>query len=160
MVPALQRLWDPPPIDPRAPVGERLLDRFMPGQRRVVILFPDAPDLGTEILMRSGRYNLLPIGDPKADSYVPSLRIPDLRRAVAKLEPGQLVLINRPAQLTVRTVRADPSMDPLHPPFLSPTFGYWAIERWLIAEVARRFDFRPVFTDPATGLVVAQLVSR
>ncbi len=160
MVPALQRLWDPPPIDPRAPVGERLLDRFMPGQRRVVILFPDLPDLGTEILMRSGRYNLLPIGDPKADSYVPSLRMPDLRRAVAKLEPGQLILINRAAQLTVATVRANPSMDPLHPPFLSPTFGYQAIERWLIAEVAKRFELRPVYTDRATGLVVAQLVSR
>ena len=29
---ALDRLWDLPPIDGRAPQGERLLDRYMPGQ--------------------------------------------------------------------------------------------------------------------------------
>ena len=30
---ALHRLWHPPAIDPRAPVGIRLLDRYVPGHR-------------------------------------------------------------------------------------------------------------------------------
>jgi hypothetical protein len=157
---ALERLWDPPPIDPRAPQGERLLDRFEPGQRKVVILLPDAPDLATEILMRSGRSNLLPIGDPKADSYVPSLRIPDLQRAVAELRPGQIVLMNRTAQQVVATLVANPALDPLNP--LSPNrtiYGRWGIENWVLQHIDQRFELRPIYQD-GQGFVVAELVPR
>jgi hypothetical protein len=158
---AVRRLWHSPPIDPRAPVGQQLLDRFQPAEKKVVILLPDGPDLATEILMRSGRSNKLPIGDPKADSYVPSLRIPDLRRAVAKLQPGQIVLMNQTAQQVVATLRANPSVDPLNP--LSPNrtiFGRWGIENWVLQRIDQRFELRSVYTDPATGFVVAQLVPR
>jgi hypothetical protein len=121
---------------------------------------PDAPDLATEILMRSGRSNKLPIGDPKADSYVPSLRIPDLRRAVAKLRPGQLVLMNRSAQQVVAALRSNPSLDPLDPLSRNKAiYGRWGIENWVLQHIDQRFELQPIYQD-GQGFVVAELVPR
>ena len=46
---ALDRLWDFPPFKPTAPAGERLLERYMPGERQSLVLAE--PDLATEILV-------------------------------------------------------------------------------------------------------------
>ena len=72
---SLHRLWHAPPLNPAAPTGERLLDDYMPGQRRVLILVK--PDLATEILVRSERSNQLPFSNPLEDSFVGGRELPD-----------------------------------------------------------------------------------
>jgi hypothetical protein len=152
---AVHRLWHPPPIDPRSPEGERLLARFMPGQRRVLILLPASPDLATDILIRSGRANTLPLGDPKADGYVASSRLPDLRRAIAKLRPGDRLLMDRQAQLVIAALRAHRAIDPL----TQPVFGYYPIEEWILRRIDARFRLRPIHAGK-DGFVVAELARR
>ncbi len=71
----LRRLWHLPALDPRSPEGQRLVSIYMPSQRHVLMMV--SPDLGTEIMMRSGRANKLPIGEPIEESFVASSRIPD-----------------------------------------------------------------------------------
>jgi hypothetical protein len=151
---ALHRLWHPPAIDPRAPEGERLLDRYMPG-KRALILLPTVPDLGTEILMRSHRSNSMFIGDPKADSLVPSVFVPKLRKAVAALRPGDRLLTDGAGLLVAAALRRNPAIDPLH----HPIAGGWQEEEWLLREIDRRFALRPLYRDP-DGLVVAELSVR
>ena len=80
----LHRLVHPPPIDPRAPVAVRLLDRYVPGHRALIVL-PIDPDLGVEILMRGDRTNSMFIGDPVDDSLVASLWMHKLTTEVARL---------------------------------------------------------------------------
>jgi hypothetical protein len=150
---ALDRLWNLPPIDPRARAGIRLLDRYMPG-RRSVILFPTLPDLGTEILIRSQRANLLPIGDPKADGLVPSVWIPRMRKALPGITNGQLILTDRIAFRVLSDLR--------HP---SVNLARGAIDgggievEWILHQLDRRFRIRPLHAGP-DGLVVARLVAR
>jgi hypothetical protein len=88
---AMSRLWNPRALDPRAPSGERLLDTYMPGARRVYVLVP--PDLATEILMRSGRANAFPFSDPWEETFVGSDRLPGLRDAVGQMKAGNRVLV-------------------------------------------------------------------
>ena len=112
----LTRLWHPPPIDPRAPEGERLLNRYMPGRRALVVL-PTVPDLGVEILMRSeatnthvhrrsGRRQPRPVG---VDAEARPRRSRDCA-------PGQRLLIDRAALTVLLAFAADPSIDPSRPP--------------------------------------------
>src|SRR5205807_9968054 len=111
---ALHRLWHAPAFDPRTPVGIPLLDHYM-HSRRVMILLPTVPDLGTEILIRSHRSNRLPIGDPKADGLVPSVWLPRIRAAVPGLRAGQRILLDQTALKIVRDLRR-PGVDPLRKP--------------------------------------------
>jgi hypothetical protein len=152
---AMHRLWHPPAIDPRAPEGQRLLSQFMPGRRRVVILLPRVPDLGTEILMRSRRVNLLFVGDPKADGLVPSVWLPKLRREVAQLRPGQRVLTDMQALAML------PALRRLSPAAIAARpidQGTQEVE-WLLRAIDQRFRFTPVYRA-ADGLRVAELVPR
>ena len=152
---ALHRLWHPPAIDPRAPEGQRLLSQFMPGRKRVVILLPRQPDLGTEILMRSRRVNLMFVGDPKADGLVPSVWLPKLRRAVAQLEPGQRVLTDVQALAMLPALRRLPLAALAAHPIDQ---GTQEVE-WLLRAIDRRFRFAPLYRA-ADGLLVAELVPR
>jgi hypothetical protein len=150
---SLHRLWHPPPIDPRSPVAIRLLDRYAPG-RRAIILLPTAPDLGTEILMRSGRANLLPIGDPKADSFVPSVWLPRMRAAVERLKPGQRVLVDRTALAMIAKLRRS------HVNVVNtPVYGGSPEIEWILRALDERFKFVPIHRGPY-GLEVDQLVPR
>ena len=149
---ALSRLWDPPPIDPRAPEGERLLDRHLPGQERVLILLPRSPQLAVEILLRSGRSNALPVGNPVEESFVPTTWAPPLRRAIARLEPGTRILVNRDTFATLTALRARPGFDPL----ADPQIGGNALEDWILLELDRRFDLR-LLAGGRAGFVVAEL---
>ena len=134
---ALTRLWHPPPIDPRAPVGQQLLDRYIPG-RRALILLPTVPDLGTEILIRSRRSNSMFIGDPKADSLVPSVWMGKLKRSVAELRGGDRLLINDQTLAVAAALRADPSIDVVNHPIANGT----GQTEWLVREIDRRFRLR------------------
>jgi hypothetical protein len=151
---ALHRLWHPPPIDPRAPEGVRLLDRYVPGRRALVVL-PIFPDLGVEILMRARRTNTLFIGDPVDDSLVPSLWIGRLTAEVARLRAGQRLLIDRGAETVLAGLRAHPAIDPAKNPIAG---GNQQLE-WLLLQIDRRFRIQPIYRD-RDGLIVAELASR
>ena len=150
---ALHRLWHPPAIDPRAPVGIALLDRYVK-QRRVIILLPTVPDLGTEILIRSHRSNLLPIGDPKADGLVPSVWLPRVRAALAGVRRGSADPDRR------RGAEGDPgSAQPSVDPLKAPVDGGGVEAEWILRYLDQRFVVKPVVRAP-DGLVVAELEAR
>lgn len=152
--PALERLWHLPPIDPRSPVGERLIARYMPKRNRALVLV--TPDLGTEILVRSRRANELPLGDPIGESFVSQSRLGVLGDAVARLRPGERMLMDRATLAALATLRAHPSADPLK------LFAHTAqapLEGWALQRIERRFALRPIHRDP-TGLVVVELGRR
>jgi hypothetical protein len=151
---AVHRLWHPPPIDPRAPEGVRLLDRYIPGDRALIVLPVDA-DLGVEILMRSERTNLMFIGDPVDDSLVPSLWLDKLTADVARLRTGQHLLIDRSTLTVLAQLLAHPGIDPeAH----AIDAGAKELE-WLLKEIARRFEIRPI-SQAADGLIIAKLAPR
>jgi hypothetical protein len=150
---ALHRLWHPPAIDPRAPEGIRLVDRYI-GAKKVLILLPTVPDLGTEILIRSHRSNLLPIGDAEEDGFVTSVWLPRMRAALPSIRAGQRILMDEAALKIVRDLRA-PGVDPLKSPIDQ---GKVELE-WILRYLDRRFEIRPLVRDP-DGLVVATLVKR
>ena len=151
---AVHRLWHPPPIDPRAPEGVRLLNRYAPGRKALIVL-PLAPDLGIEILMRGHRTNSMFIADPVDDSLVPSLWMAKLTAQVQRLQAGQRLLIDRDALTVLDGLRAHPNIDPAKHPIDG---GNQEVE-WLLREIDRRFRLRPVYRDP-DGLIVAELVPR
>jgi hypothetical protein len=150
---ALDRLWRPPPIDPRAPEGERLLARYMPGPRRALVLLPESPDLAVEILMRSGRANRLPIGDAVEEGFVASARVPGLRSAITGLRSGERLLTDRPGLRAFARLKADPSIDPL----ARPAYEY-RLDPWVLQQIGERFRLRTVARG-GEGFVVTELVA-
>jgi hypothetical protein len=151
---AVHRLWHPPPIDPRAPAGVQLLDRYVPGRSALVVL-PLEPDLGVEILMRARRVGALFMGDPVDDTLVPSLWMSRLSAQVAALQAGQRLLIDSGTERVLAELRARPDVDPLSHPVLG---GIGELE-WLARKLDGRFLIRPIHRD-RSGLMVAQLVAR
>jgi len=150
---ALHRLWHPPPLDPRAPEGERLL-RYLPG-RRVVILLPTGVDLSIEILMRSGNANQLFLADANQDTFVPSVWRTKVSSGIAALRAGERVLTDRTALTIAAALHAHPRIDPLRHPIGA---GNPEIE-WILGQIDRRFRLRGIHRGGA-GLVVAELVRR
>ena len=156
---ALQRLWTPPPLKPGAAEGERLLARYMPGEPRSLVL-TDA-DLSVEILIRAGRSNELPFGDPWEDSFVPGEHLEPLGEAVSNLSPGERILIDEPARAVFEAYRGEPGRDPLAPreePSLVPT-GLASLQVSVLTQLAERFRLRPLARGEG-GLLVAELVPR
>jgi hypothetical protein len=152
---ALHRLWHAPPIDPRSPQGVALLDRYAPGKRALVLL-PDLPDLGTEILMRGHRANALFIGDPKADGFIdPSEWTGKLTAQLAALRPGTRVLTDPAGLLIAAELRGTSPEIPLHHPIgqFNPQI------EWILQRVAARFTLHPI-ARARSGLVIARLRRR
>ncbi len=153
---ALHRLWHPPPLDPRSPEGVALLDRYMPDQSRVLTLV--APDLETEILMRSGRANELPLSYAREDSFVSSQYVGVLRRAVDDLEPGDRLLMQRDGLKVLDAPRARPSADPFAQPVVASD-SLVPLQEWTLQRIGQRFELRVIHRDDQ-GFVVATLVRR
>ena len=153
---AFHRLWHPPPLNPLAGEGQRLLARYMPGEARSLVFTIGVPDLGTEILIRSRRGNRLPLGDPVEDSILPYSRLPALGHAVATLRPGDRLLMTTAAQSYVRSFRAHRTADPLKTAYPE---GGTALEEWALERIAERFSLRPVAAD-GRGFIVAVLARR
>jgi hypothetical protein len=151
---ALHRLWHPPPIDPRAPAGERVLDRFMPG-KRALILLPTAPDLAIEILMRSKRASSLFVGDPREDVFVPSDWVPKLTREIAALPPGERLLTDQAGLRIAAELGGHRAGDLIE----HPVGGGSGQLEWILQRIDERFRLRPVYAD-GPGFVVAELVPR
>ena len=128
--------------------------RYLPGSHVIVVL-PAAQDLSIELLMRSHRANALFIGDGYMDSFVSSVWRPVLSKQIAQLRAGQRLLVDRAALQIAATLRADPSLDPI----AHPVGAGAAQEEWILREIGRRFDLKPIDEDP-DGLVVAELAAR
>lgn len=149
----LDRLWDSPPIDARAPEGQRLIARYMPGQRRSLILFPKSPDLAVEILMRSGRANRLPLGDSVEEGFVPTARASALRQAIAELRAGERLLTDRVGLTAFARLKSDPGIDPL----TKPVYQY-RLDEWILQRIGERFRLRPI-GEGGAQLIVVELVA-
>jgi hypothetical protein len=162
---ALDRLWHFPPLSAKAVQGERLLDRFMPGERRSLVLVRQ--NLDTEILMRSGRANRVDLGDPLDYEFVAEQRVPGVRDTVAALQPGQRLLLDQQALDALRQIRTDPAFDPLHKPNpaidpltrSAPVSKISRLQAYALQEINERFRLRPIYRDQQ-GFVVAELRER
>jgi hypothetical protein len=148
----LHDLWHPRPLSPYAPQGERLLDRFMPGERRVPILV--SPDLATEILIRSGRSNQLAFSDPLEDSFAKRWTLPALRRSVTELRPGDRILLQSPALRAFHVLRRQPDRRVLHDPV--PDSSLIPVQEWVLEQIARRFRVDTLYRKPR-GFAVVEL---
>ncbi len=150
---ALDRLWDPPPLDATATAGERQLARHMPGERRSIVMV--APDVGTEILVRSGRADRLELGAPWEASFVAEEHLPHLRAAVEGLRPGDRMLMDDGARDLAALFRDRPGVSPLElgPPRLAP------LQRTALRWIEERFRLRPVASELG-GFSVVELALR
>jgi hypothetical protein len=157
---ALDRLWHFPPFKGAAPEGERLLDRYMPRERRTVVLAE--PDLTTEILLRSGRVNRLPIGYPWGDTFVARERVPGLLDALAELRPGDRVLLDGGALDALAAIRDGPAFDALlysgEDTALQSSLTA-PVQDLALQKLDERFRLRPIHKDDE-GFTVVQLEAR
>jgi hypothetical protein len=151
---ALHRLWHPPPIDPRAPVVDRLLDRYVPG-KRVLVVLPDAPDLTIEALMRGHRALDLYLGDPAEDMWNPSLWIPRISRQLASLPPHARALVDTFGLAMARQLRGHPDSYALNHPVLG---GSPELE-WIIHRLDQTYRIVPIHRGPGQ-FIVASLMRR
>lgn len=136
-----QQLVDDPALDPRAPAVVALLDESLPDGEPVAVL--TEPELTTELLLRAGRRNLLPISNPAEDSLIASSagRV----RAAAERVPSGTLLLTSPVP--------EPAGQ------ASPTGQYRDFNQLqLLARsvLESRFDFEPMAT--AEGLELVRLV--
>ena len=86
--------------------------------------------------MRSRRANALPVGDPKADSLVPSVWQPIMRDAVRRLTVGDGLLIDAaPPQIPIAALRTNPAVNPATARINGgqPELG------WVLHQIDRRF---------------------
>ena len=157
---AMQRLWNPPPLAPAAPMGARLLETYMPGENRSVVITD--PDLGIEALVRADRANALPLADPWEESFVADQYQDELSHAVAELEPGDRMLIDAGAAEGFEELLADPDRDPLVDPIrydgIVPN-GLASLQQLALKEIGERFRLRSLATGEG-GLEIVELVPR
>ena len=88
----LEAYADNPVFQPPAPLGVEMLARHLPPHTPALVL--TYPDLTTEILIRAGRRNLLPISNPWEDNLISSSfgRV----RQAAELVPAGTLLLTSP----------------------------------------------------------------
>ena len=157
---ALRELSDPPAVRPAAPMGEKLLEKYLPDEQRSIVL-TDA-DLSVEILMRSGRGSAVPFGDPNEDSFVPDQHLEPLGDFVAGLSGGERMLLDPPGREAYDEFRANPWKSGLTPSTaatLVPS-GLAPLQTWVLKEIGLRFDLSTVVLDEGSGLEVVELVPR
>ena len=157
---ALQKLADPPAVREAAPMGEKLLNQYLPGERRSIVL--TSAELSVEILMRSGRGSAVPFGDPSEDSFVPEQQFKPLGAFVAGLTGGERILLDRPGREAYDLFRADPGrpgLAPITSAALVPS-GLASLQTWVLKEIGLRFDLRTIVVDEGSGLEVVELVPR
>ena len=97
-----------------------------------------APDLETEILLRSGRAHGSRLSYPWEDSFVPRRPCRHVRGRGRRLQPGDRCSSMQPGRATSRRLRAHPSRDPLTDP--TPTLA--PLQEWALKRIERRFRLR------------------
>ena len=152
---ARHALWDLPPLDGRAPQGESLLGRHMPGRERVLTLV--APDLEAEILIRSGRAHQLPFSYPTEDSFASSHYLPELRRTVAELREGDRLLTQLQALDALALLGTSPSRRSFTRAIAVSNLAPLQVSA--LQRIGERFRLRVLHRDDQ-GFVVAALAAR
>jgi hypothetical protein len=153
---AFDRLKDFPRFQPEARRGERLLERYMPGERRSLVLVK--PDLDTEILMHSARSNALPLPDAIEDSFVGAHKFPLLRRAVVGLQPGRRMLLDRAQLAGLAALKRDPVSAPSLTQVPSLGTPTTPLQVRTLAEIDKRFRLSPLHAEGS--FVVVELEAR
>ena len=75
-------------------------------------------DPRVEILLAGGSCSALPLSDPWEESFVPEKHVDEIRDAVAELEAGDRLLIDKYGLDDYRGYLAEPDRDPIYDPFL------------------------------------------
>lgn len=150
----LDRLRHMPAINPAADSGVRLLDEYMPEPSPAYVL--TSPDLGTEILIRSGRPNPFGFPDAKEASWVSGPHLENLDEGVDGMSAGDRLLLDEPALEALRRLHADPGLDG---DALAEELAIQLIQQRALKEIDERFRLRPVATGDG-GLTVYELVPR
>lgn len=140
---SLTRWWEQPVLDDRSEEVAQLLARLHVRDGPLLVL--TEPELTTEILLRAGRRNVLPIGDPVQDDLVASSD-DRVRAAARRVRSGTLMVTSRPLP--------PGSVSPLG---LSSTFN--ALQQIALDELRRRFTWRTVAATPS-GLRLVRLADR
>jgi len=137
------RLADNPVLDTRAPAVAAMIDESVPGDEPLAVL--TEPELTTEVLLRAGRRNLLPISNPTEDSLIAS-STGRVEAAAEEVPADTLVLTSPP---------------PSPPGQVSPTGQYRDFDRLQLVALEilrRRFDFETVAN--AEGLELVRLAPK
>ena len=153
-VAAVDRMLHFPPLTPAASEGQRMLTRYLPGERLSVVLAQ--PNVANETLMRSGRANQLPIADAWEDSFVPDESVPAIRDAVDSLRPGRRLLLDSGMVFALAALRTHPGLDPLRPAV--PGSPAAPVQVFALSELRQRFRLEPIHRG--RGWVVMRLASR
>jgi hypothetical protein len=152
---AVKRLWHFPPADTRSLEGMRLVDTYMPNERRIPVLV--RPSLATETLVSSGRANGLQIANPVADSWVKDAREPFVRDAVSELKQGDRLLLDKGLLAALAEVRTDPTSKLLKQVPVGAATA--PLQVFALRRIDERFRLRTIRTD-SEGFVVVELVPR
>ncbi len=151
---AYERLRDFPPFDASSSRGAALLGRYMPNERRSLVLTKSGLD--TELLMRSKRSNALPLPDAVQDSFVGSAKFPLLREYVQGLHAGRRILLDRAQLFGLAALKRNPALGNLED--LAAGRVVLPLQSRTLEEIDRRFTLRWIYADDV--FVVAELVSR
>ena len=146
---ALHRLWHPPPVAHGAADATRMLETYMPGEHKSVVL--TSPDLSVEALMRTDRANAIPLSDPWEDSLVADLHKSAVEDAVADLEPGRRMLIDQSSREFLKNPGEGAAS-------IVPT-GIASLQATALREIAERFRLERVSRSPS-GVEVVELRPR
>lgn len=132
---SIDRLAGNPVLDQRAPGGVELLAGHLPPHAPALVLIE--PNLTTEVLVRAGRRNVLPMSNPAQDVLIASSR--DRVVAASERVPAGTLL------LTARVPDGFP--------------GFNELQLAALSVLHRRFAFRPVEWT-SDGLELVRLVPR
>jgi hypothetical protein len=128
-----------PAVDPRAPEAALLLRALDPGASRSLVLVD--PELTTEVLLRAGRGNALPIATPFEDVALKS-GLQRVLSAVPRLGSGTTMLTN--ASYLAAPLGSDPNA---------------GLTEWAFWDVRRYFVLQTLARTP-DGLVLLRLGAR
>jgi hypothetical protein len=143
---AMVRLWHPPPLAYGAADATRMLETYMPDEHESVVLA--SGDLTVEALVRTGRINAIPLSDPWEDSLVADLHRTAVEDAVADLEPGRRMLIDRDSRTVLGESPGSLALNGIAP-----------LESTALHEIADRFRLVRVARAPS-GVEVVELRAR
>ncbi len=146
---AVHRLWHPPPLAYGTADATQMLETYMPGEHESLVLA--SPDLTVEALMRTGRVNAVPLSDPWEDNLVASLHESDVDDAVAGLQPGRRMLIDRNSRAVLKD-RGGTTGSFSH-------LGVVPLEAAAVRQVADRFRLERIARAPS-GVEVVELRAR
>lgn len=150
------RLWNPPELTAGAARGAAMLEEYLPGQSASPVL--TEPDLDNNILSLAGRANSLAITDAKEQSWVEGPHREPIAAAVARLEAGDLMLVDRAALRAWAAIEADPEAGREARQEITRETGIADIQLLALRDLATRFRPAPVARDG--GLAVIRLTPR